>query len=222
MRNLICSVCGRPATIGSLCDEHHTERYELFTVQPLEIKACDNCGAVFDRGVLKREPIDDAVRSTIERAMKSGASIERIDIGLKKVGEDYIATVTASGKIPPATVTKTETKSIKVRIRHLKCANCIRLLGRYHEAVVQVRGERVEQLMEIIDNIVGETPMRRERLKYGWNLYFVNKADARAAVSRLGIGLKRARDKRLEVIRSHKLVGRKLGKDLWRDFYAIR
>jgi NMD protein affecting ribosome stability and mRNA decay len=96
------------------------------------------------------------------------------------------------------------------------------MLGRYHEAVVQVRGERVEHLMDIADRIADPSFVRKERLKYGWNIYFVHKAGARAVVQDINKVLKRTREKELEIIRSHKIAGKKDGNELWRDFYAIR
>ncbi|MEM7813520.1 MAG: NMD3-related protein [Candidatus Aenigmatarchaeota archaeon] len=221
MRKLVCSACGRPATIGGLCEEHYTSRHGLLEIRPFEMKVCDSCGAVFDR-VWKMVPLEDALRIAAERAAKKLGKVEQLDFDIKKVGGDYIVTVKAWGTVPPAAIPKTEIKQIKVRIRRVKCTSCTKLLGRYHEAVIQIRGKRAEQLAELAERVAAGKPKRAERLKYGWNLYFVRKADARATVREIEIELRRQKEKRLEVIRSYKLVGKKGGKELWRDFYAIR
>ena len=221
MRKLICSVCGRPAAVGGFCEEHYTARHSLFDIEPFEVKVCSSCGAAFDAGG-KRLPPEDAISEASRLAIRSHGKIEKLDIELKKVGADYIATVRAEGTIPPAALIKKEIKRAKIRVKRFKCPSCTKLLGRYHEAVVQIRGERSERLLELAEAVSGTRPKRAERLKYGWNLYFVNKADARAVVHAIEAALKRKKEKELLVIRSYKLVGKKLGKELWRDFYAIR
>jgi len=221
MRNLICAVCGRPVLAESLCEEHYVRKYELFEAKPLLIETCDGCGSVFDQK-WKRTQLEDELRDMIGRSVKVHGKLENIDIDLKKIGNNYTASITVSGTIPPATIVKKDTKKIDIRIRNVKCPNCVKLLGRYHEAVLQVRGKRAEQLIELIGEIVTDMPKRIEHIKEGWNIYFVHKSDARAAISALEIILRRARETEPEVIRSHKVAGQKDGRSLMRDFYAVR
>jgi len=221
MRKVICIVCGRPAIAESLCEDHYVRKHELFEAKPLTVQTCDGCGSVFDQK-WKRANLEDALRDIIGRSIEVHGKLKNIDVGLKKIGAHYIASITLSGTIPPATISKTETKKIDVRVRSIKCPSCVKLLGRYHEAVMQVRGKRADYLNELITKIVDEMPKRIERIKEGWNIYFVHKSDARATVSALETTLRRAHEPKLEVIRSHKVVGQKQGKNLMRDFYAVR
>lgn len=109
-----------------------------------------------------------------------------------------------------------------IRVRLLKCPACVKLLGKYHEAVIQIRGDRAERLAELADDLASKMPMTAERLKYGWNLYFVHKSNANTAVNEIERILKRVQETALEITYSHKVVGKKDGKTLMRDFYAIR
>jgi NMD protein affecting ribosome stability and mRNA decay len=207
--------------VGSLCEEHYTQRHELFDVEPLSLKVCSGCDAVFDRK-WQQLAIEDAIRAALRRSIKDFGKVERVDIDMKKVGNDYVVTVTATGCIPPAHVAKSEIKTVTVRVGRVKCPTCIKLSGHYHEAVIQIRGERADELVELIEKVIGVLPGRKERLKYGWNLYLVHKADARMTVRRLEAELKRQEKPRVDVVRSYKLVGKKDGKELWRDFYVLR
>lgn len=221
MRKLICVVCGRPAVAESLCDAHYAARHALFELKPLVVQVCDNCGAVFATR-WRRAPLEDVLRDIVKRNIRVGWKLEGVDVEVEKIGNNYIATVIARGRVLPALGVKTETRKVDIRIKKAKCPSCIKLLGRYHEAVVQIRGERAGRLMEAVEAVVRGMPVRVERLKYGWDLYFVNKADARATVRKLNAELKRIEEGRLKVVRSYRLVGKKAGKELWRDFYAIR
>jgi NMD protein affecting ribosome stability and mRNA decay len=221
MRKLICVVCGRPATAESLCEEHYTRKHELFDAKSLLVHVCDGCGSVFDQK-WKRVPLEDALREIIGQSVKVHGKLENIDVDLKKIGNNYIATIKVSGSIPPAATVKTETKKIDVRIRNIKCPSCVKLLGRYHEAVIQVRGDRAERLIELAGEIANEMSKRMEHIKEGWNIYFVHKSNARTVISELDIILTRAHEPNVEVIRSHKVAGQKDGRNLMRDFYAVR
>lgn len=220
MRKPICVVCGRPATVESLCEEHYAERYELFTIEPINVEVCEKCESVRDR-MWERLPLEIMLQRMVRHAVKSSGKLESVDVQLHKVGYNYTATVTATGTIA-AGVEKTGSKKVDIRIKRIKCPSCVKLLGHYHEAVLQIRGARAEQLVEAIENLTAGMPKRIERIKEGWNIYFVDKGDARTAVNEVSTALRRAREAKPEVIRSHKVVGHKLGRNLMRDFYAIR
>ena len=219
--NAICAVCGSPATVGSLCDKHYTNQTEFVSVENLDLLLCDNCNSVFDQKWSKH-PIEDVIRRAIIRTLKSHGKLDNVDIGLVKVGKDYVATITATGTVPPSKMIRTSRQEIRVSIRILKCPSCVKLLGRYHEAVLQVRGDRVERLTELVENAALGMAMTAERLKYGWNVYFVHKSDARKVVNTIERALVESEEKPLDVIRSHKVVGKKDGKMLMRDFCAVR
>lgn len=228
MRKPICSVCGRPAVIESLCEEHYSKRNELFSVEPFKIEMCDTCEAVRD-DYWVRIPLEEVVESIIRRNAQGRNKLDDVSVKLKKGGEGFIATIKATGHILPATIEKTETKEVRIRVKTLKCPICVKMLGRYHEAVIQFRGPRMEQMVELTNKVVsemrrkfGDVPRRLEQNKDGWNLFVVNKADARGIIRGLKETFEKNKEPKLEVIRSYKLVGKKDGVELMRDFYCVR
>ncbi len=204
---MFCVSCGKEAEIGSLCEDCFTKEKSLLLTQDSELKLCD-CGSYFDSKWQPAERFDEIITGYVKRHIVKLGTIRSMRIGFKKVGNNIIATIDCRGNIPPAKKIKPERKILRIKVRNIKCDNCIKLLGGYYEAVLQVRGGNAEK---IIDKVHGGGV---EKIKNGYDVRFVKKADA----ARIAKSLKR----QFSVLRSFKFVTEKKGKKLYRNYYAIR
>ncbi|MBS3056057.1 MAG: hypothetical protein J4473_01335 [Candidatus Aenigmarchaeota archaeon] len=102
------------------------------------------------------------------------------------------------------------------KITRKKCANCIKILGNYHEAVIQIRGERVNEFYNnIIKNLSNGEITSTERKKEGIDIKLVNKGTAKKIARRI-------KNLSIAVKQSFRFVTSKKGKKLYRVYYSIR
>jgi NMD protein affecting ribosome stability and mRNA decay len=214
MRKSVCIKCGKEATIQSYCEEHWLAKQGLFEAEDFTIVQCDGCGRWLYKEWHDKADLLQAIKEAVRSSIKEKGKIEDVRISVKRAGK-YIVSIKATGTVPPATLPKEEEKTIAVMVKNLKCPVCIKMLGSYHEAVLQLRGENMEVLMEKVSKLCKGMDTILSEKKEGYNVLFVNKADAKKIATVL-------RKKGFEVTESYKLVGKKDGKELWKDFYAIR
>ena len=205
---MFCVNCGEKATAKMLCDKCFNERNELFTIKDFRMDTCSLCGSFYDREWQTPQPLDEIIADQIRSHIKTKGRISSTSVSEKRAGTVVMATVTCTGRVPPAKMPKTETKKVEIRIRAIKCENCVKLLGGYHNAVIQIRGIHAE---EILARIRGG---RVEKVKEGYNIKFTEKG----AAARIAKSL----ESDFSVIRSFKLAGEKKGDKLYRNYYAIR
>lgn len=215
MRKALCALCGREAEVGSYCEKHWLQKQELFSAEGFTLIQCGSCGRWFYREWRPKSDLLEAIRQAAVEAVKSKVKLDSIKVSVRKAAGKYQVTVGAAGKIPPAISPKEEEKTITVAVKEQKCPMCVKILGKYHEAVIQLRGKDIEGLADRVSKLARGMEYRFDRKKEGYNLYFVSKADARKVAAAL-------RKKGFEVTESYKLVGKKDGKELWKDFYSIR
>ena len=135
-------------------------------------------------------------------------TIRSMKVGFKKVGNTMIVSIDCRGNIPPAKRIKSEHKTMRIKIKNIKCDKCTKMLGGYYEGVIQARGSNAESIIKKISGGMAE------KVKNGYNVTFVSKADAARIASSLG--------REFSVLRSFKFVTEKKGKKLYRNYYAIR
>ena len=135
--------------------------------------------------------------------------VKNIEIDFKKAGSRISVLIKAEGYIGNAK--KEEEKRFFVNLKSQKCDDCIKRLGGYYEAVVQVRGENKEKIMHRVRDLTAGFEI--VQLKEGYNIKLTKKADAKRIINRL---------KDFNIKRSFKLVGKKAGKDLCRNYYSIK
>ncbi len=215
MRKSVCVLCGKEATIESYCEEHWLSKQELFTIEDFSIVQCDGCGRWLYKEWRAKMDLLLAIKLAVNEAVKEKGSIKDLNVAVRKGAGKYDVTVRAKGTVAPATALKEEEKEISVVVKNLKCPVCVKMLGNYHEAVLQLRGKNMEMLVEKVGKLCQGMDNRLSQKKEGYNVLFVNKSDAKKIATVL-------RKKGFEVTESYKLVGKKDGKELWKDFYAIR
>jgi len=213
LRQRICIICGRSAEVQSLCEKHFLQKQKLFDIEPFEIIVCGRCGSYYDREWKKRLILENIIKSSVEKKMKIYGKIKKIDVTWKNIGNKLKTKITAIGAIKPAKKLKEESKEIMIIVKKKTCNNCTRLSGSYHEAVLQVRGERAEKILKKIVKSASNNLYTIEENRYGYDIKFVSKSDANRVVKHLaGFNIKR----------SYKMAAEKKGKKLYRDFYSIR
>ena len=215
MRKPICAACGNEAKVGSYCEDHWLRKQDLFKAEGFTIIRCKRCDAWYNKKWNPPAHLNQAIMQAVQENIYDKKEIEDLKIMIRHVSGIYLATIKARGTIPPADTTKEEEKAIRVVLSDKKCPDCIKILGNYHEAVIQLRGDNVEKLADKVAKLIKGLDLRTERKKEGYNLYVVRKGDARKVAVNL-------RKKGFEVKESYKLVGNKDGKHLWKDFYAVR
>ncbi len=104
-----------------------------------------------------------------------------------------------------------------VRTNMETCDNCHKRSGGYHEAIIQVRGENKERIKRIAEKIVKIAEEESfvsglEERKEGIDIQVGAKAAAKAALRKIG--------KTFTV--THKLVGMRQGKQLFRATFCMR
>ena len=94
------------------------------------------------------------------------------------------------------------------------CDNCIKIRGNYYEAVMQIRGERAEKLLNKVIESLQTKIAAIDKIKQGYDVRIIDKKSAAFFVQNIR--------RKHSVTQSYKLVGKKKGKELYRNYYAIR
>ena len=210
---MFCVRCGKKAAIGNFCEDCFLEREKLFDIENFTLAVCD-CGSYYDKVWKEPREIDDIIKQQIEKRIKTKNRIADKKISLKEIGNRVSALIVCSGLISPCKKVKKEKKRIMIILKKKKCDLCIKLLGRYYEAVLHIRGN----YEKIFDKIKKQLPKtaRIEKIKHGYDIRFLKKADA-AKISKTIKNLNS-----YEIKKSFKFVSTKKGKKLYRNYYSVR
>jgi len=199
---MFCIKCGKTANVDNFCDDCFALKHTLFETKSFTMFYCDLCGVK-----------DDDIKDEIKRRIKSDNNMDDVYVSLKTVGNKVHATVDCMGSIKG--VKKHEKQQALIILRRKMCDMHVKLSGGYYEAMIQVRGEKKEEILRHLKKLL---PMKSvvdvEQLKEGYNVKVMNKGTAGAAAKVL-------RNK-YSVKDSYKLVGSKKGMMLYRNFYAVR
>jgi len=202
---MLCVECGKDSD-NVLCQNCQRKR-ELFKIKDFSLNECIRCGSYYYNGWDKN--LQKKIKEAVEKNIETNNTINDIDINFKKAGSRISVSIKAEGYIGNAK--KEEKKIFFVNLKSKKCDDCVMKLGGYYEAVVQVRGENKEKIMQRVKDLT--VGFEVEQLKEGYNIKLTKKADGKNIINRL---------KDCDVKRSFKLVGKKNGKDLCRNYYSIK
>ena len=203
---MFCVECGKPAESGHVCIECLSKKSTLF-LKSFEVIMCPRCP---DGEADVRSDIKEKIRKSLE----SQKGVKSFDVDAKLDGP-VSATVTAEMILPGSRKTKEETKTVRIVVRKRLCENCSRVSGNYHEAVLQIRGSRKEEILEIVRSMVAPEYLARiDAKKEGYDARIVQKSEAIRVATELR--------KKFLVVSSFKLAGQKDGRSLYRSVYAIR
>lgn len=219
-RQKVCPSCGASESekpfVGNFCIQCYLKLYTPVVVpEEFKVKLCPRCQAlrlgrwVRDwsyEDVLKY--LSSKVKIKLENSDVSG-SIRENKLFLKISGFEQGQFVELEFQIPIVFVKEV-------------CPSCSRKAGGYYEAVLQLRGKGVEEVLEKIEFLVSQAkgPMdfitKIERRKEGIDVYLGSRKLASRLISEL------SKDFKFKVRSSIKLHGVKNGKRVYRITYALR
>ncbi len=110
---------------------------------------------------------------------------------------------------------------IDLTFENTQCPDCSRKFGGYYEAILQLRGEFPEDILDFIDKVVSKHSdrtgayFRIEKIKEGINLYIGSKSIANKLAKIL-------KDMKFEIKKSYKLVTKRDGKEIYRTVIVAR
>ena len=210
---MFCVNCGKKISKGRLCDTCLSKYHELFKFKKpvLRIKVCD-CGRFFFKGWKEKSEL---VKTLVKLNMKLSwnAKIRKKEIISKEHGNKIFITVHAEGKVDGVNIK--EKKSFQVIKINNKCDICSKISGNYYEAVIQLRDVPLSTLMDIISKDEKKFITKIKHVKNGFDIFFMKKPLAKSKSKQLKL-------LGLNIKASYKLVGKKKGKELYRDFYSVR
>ncbi len=207
MKSLICMKCGKPSWKESLCKEHFLESHNIFNIKNFSVIVCRECGATYYREWAKN--LEEVINSVVKNI--AGNKI-KTSISIKMKANVAIVTVNATGKTMG--LLKKEEKTFTILLKKKLCENCIKISGGYHEAFLQIRGDKADKIFnELQEYINNRDVVSAQKNKDGYDVKVVAKGVARKAVRALeGYTIKK----------SYKHVTTKKGRMIYRDFYSIR
>lgn len=212
---MFCVKCGKEALEGEvLCEEHYLEGKELFSIDNFNLQICSNCRKVKTDTGWEFENEEEFVKKEVRDHIETKYEVS-LDIQLKKKGKDYSAKIKARGKIPPSKKEKEQEATVLVKVTRHLCPMCQKRRGGYYEAVIQVRGEHKERIMDNLDNFLkGDDLTKIEPVKGGYDIFLMEKGKAKKVAKQLSDNYK--------IKESYKLAGVKKDKKLYRNYYSVK
>jgi len=209
---MFCIKCGGEALADNLCEECFLKGRELFLLKDVRLKFCDNCGRYFSG----REMMDDErAKDFILRHVAAHGRITSSSISAKFSPDRITGSIEASGFISPCKRRINGKKDFLIYTKKMKCESCIKILGGYHEAVLQIRGPNKDRILDIAKKALRDDAIVDiKRISEGYDVKLVRKSSASRAINKLKDDF--------TIKQSFKLAGDKKGKKLYRNFFAIR
>ncbi len=232
---MFCVECGKEGElIGSLCEECYCKKHLTASLpEHVDVTMCAHCSAVkTDSGWKSVGSVKEASEMAVENsiALSKDARIAEIRIGLTERDErnlvaDVSLSISSHGRMFERAL------STSIRLKRGACDQCSKQMGKYYEAILQVRGpERslsdsdmrdVERIVRSrVDSIRKSNRdvfiSRLEQVKGGLDFYFSTIPAARTIAKEL------QEDLCAEYKESSSLWGRKDGKEVNRMTYLVR
>ncbi len=213
---MFCIKCGKKATSENFCDDCFLQQRDLFTSGNISLILCKECDKYFGGQWLYYKDEKELVKELIAKKIITKNRIKKKEIFLRPSGGGYIAKIKCTGFISPCMKEKTEERTARIIIKKIKCDECVKLSGKYYEAVFQIRGANQERIMKKIEAKIKKTPISRiEEMKHGYDIFFISKKDAASVASNM-------KHLNITVKKTYKLVGEKKGRKLYREYYSLR
>ncbi len=231
---MFCVECGKEGELyRGLCVECYLAK-NVFVKIPknIDVEVCAHCGARKKGKSWISYEGEDLIEKILIENSKSHKDVTDFDVHIKSESEDennvIVSVITHSNVLG---LKAEEEHDIRIRIKRVVCDECSKQHGGYWEAKVQLRGskrglsdEDLEKAVELVDSIVVSREKKDksafvtkvEEIHNGLDFYLGSKSLGKA----ISKGL--ANEFGGEVKGSHKLVGKKDGKDVYRTTYAVR
>jgi nonsense-mediated mRNA decay protein 3 len=206
-----CFVCGKKTEnlIEGYCEDCYKKEFKLLEVpKEFSFTICPRCNFIKHRNdwqdieieeLIKQEikPLGDIVEMKIEKNDKIHISVKGFLKGSKKL--------------------KKEVHTIPLKLNKVLCPICIKRSTGYHEAILQLRGNITDDIIDFIDTqaINQNEFYRLEKVRNGFDLFIINKSFANKLAE-----LTKRRFK-ANIKKSFKVVTRKEGKNIYRNIILV-
>ncbi len=231
---MFCVECGKEGELyQGLCVECYLAKNVFIKVpKNIDVEVCAHCGArKRGKSWISYEGEDIIKKVVIENA-KSHKDITDFDVHIKSDFEDENnVIVSVITHVNVLGLKAEEEHDTRIRIKRVVCDECSKQHGGYWEAKVQLRGSKrglsevdLEKALEMVDQIVVSRERKEksafvtkvEEIHNGLDFYLGSKNLGKV----ISKGL--ANEFGGEVKESHKLIGKKDGKDVYRTTYSVR
>jgi nonsense-mediated mRNA decay protein 3 len=233
---MFCVECGSEGELyKSLCRQCYlTKNRFIILPKTVDVIRCPRCGArQKGKGWTQSDSgdLELLVKDILMENAKLHDDVEDFEIN---VTLDYESETNMNAKVTSQAelsgLKAQEEHKVRLRIRPQVCPECSRQEGGYWESKVQLRGsdkglnkEEEERALDVVESLVESREKERgafvtkvEKMHGGLDLYLGSNSLGKLLSKEL------AQTFGGSVKESHKLVGRKEGKDVYRTTYAVR
>jgi NMD protein affecting ribosome stability and mRNA decay len=209
---MFCIKCGGPAFADNFCEKCYLEKKELFFIKKVKLNYCDNCGKFYTQ---KEKMNAKELENFLLNQLNAKNTIKNSEIILHAEDSKITGTIIANGFVKPSKTLITDKKEFLIYPRRMKCDSCVKILGNYHEAVIQIRGDEKDKILHKAQKLLREEDYANiATLKEGYDIRVIKKAVAAQIVQALRV--------KYTIKPSFKLVGEKKGKKIYRNFYSVK
>jgi len=212
-----CFLCGKETEklIEGYCERCYNKEFQLIKVpEKIPFIICCKCNMIKHKNSWKELDTDDIIKENIEILGKN------VKINIEK---NDIAHVYVKGFLKNSKKQKEEVHNVILKQNKTVCPFCSRRHGNYYEAILQLRGNISEEILDFVDEQIilaskkdKKAFYRVENIKNGFDFYIGSKSLADKIADLL-----RKRFK-AETKKSFHLVTRKEGKDIYRSVVLVR
>jgi nonsense-mediated mRNA decay protein 3 len=203
-----CFVCGKKTEklIEGYCEDCYNKSFNLIQLPDrLAVFCCSKCGKIREKNSWKDIEIEKLIKNSVKALGKN--------VKIEITGNKIFVT----GNLKTSKKAKEEVHELNIKIIKILCPECSRRCGGYYEAIIQLRGNISEEILNFIDKEIKEKSFYKiEPVKEGFNLYIENKNIANQIADKL------KRIYRLKVKKSFKLYTKKEGKDVYKSVFSVK
>ena len=206
-----CFICGEKTQDlkEGRCKQCYNKNITLIKVpEEIVVTTCSKCGLFKVKHKWKKTTIRYVILDKIKIIEKN----VKIEVNKKGVNYEIIAT---NGK--------EEVHKIRLKILKRVCQVCARKFTQYYNAVLQIRGDYDDDVIDFIDDqlfIISKKDKMAfytfDKIKVGINIRIGSKSAATKIAEKL------KKKYKCTVKRSYKLIGKIKGKQIYRDFISLR
>lgn len=206
-----CFICGKKTKnlTEGYCEECYKNEFKLLKVpEKFSFTICPRCNYVKHRNNWKDVEIEELIKQEIKPLGKI------VEIKVEKNDKIHIS---VKGFLKDYKNLKKEVYIIPLKLKKILCPQCIKKSTGYYEAILQLRGNVTDNIIDFIDNqaVIQNEFYRLERVKNGLDFYIVNKSFANRTAELIKKRFKAT------IKKSFKVVTRKEGKNIYRNIILV-
>jgi len=205
-----CFVCGKKTEnlIEGYCEECYKKEFKLLETPEASFTICPRCNSIKYRNDWQDIEIEELIKQKIKPLG---------DIVEMKIEKNDKIHISVKGFLKGSKKLKKEVYTIPLKLNKVLCPQCIKKSTGYYEAILQLRGNITDDIIDFIDRQAMKQNefYRLERVKNGLDFYIVNKSFANRTA-----GLVKKRFK-ATIKKSFKVVTKKEGKNIYRNIILV-